>query len=319
MKRRAGVLINLVSGRGNGKGQALAEHLQNAEHINLCVLDNFSAFTPGLDQMAKDGVTDLFVSSGDGTVQAALTHVVQSGRWAERPRICILPHGTTNLSAGDIGFQRRAISAQAAFITSLPQAKTKTRHSLHVINPKTGGPRHGLTFGAGAAATATRHAQVVYNDRGVKGGLASLATIASALGKAAFTTARAGDLSRLDRPCMMQIEPDGDLKQHGPQLMFMATTLNHLFFKTNPFWGERKGPIRATAIPFPVPNIIRWALPLMYGGDDRKVPDSAWSFSGNGFSIRCEEPYVMDGEFFEGPENGPLRVEAGPAFTFITG
>ena len=317
--RRAGVLINLASGRGNGRGQALAEHLRNGKNISLRILNNFNEIAPSLDQLASDGITDLFVSSGDGTIQAALTHLVESERWAAAPRICVLPHGTTNLSAGDIGFKRRSTAAQADFITTLPDATHQTRHSLRVINPKTGGPRHGLTFGAGAAATATRHAQTNFNDKGVKGSLASFATIASGLSKAAFTSPSADDLSRLDRPCFMQIETKDGINHNGPQLMFIATTLNHLFFKTNPFWGKRNGPIRATAIPYPVPNVFRWALPLMFGREDRKVPDGALSFSGNGFAVTCAEPYVMDGEFFEGPENAPLSVEAGPAFTFITG
>jgi diacylglycerol kinase (ATP) len=319
MTQRVGVLINRASGRGNGKGNTLAERLQGVSDISLHVLDGFAALHAALEILARENVSDLFISSGDGTVQAVMTHLAESGKWKSTPRLCVLPHGTTNLSAGDIGFRSRNIATQVNFIKNLPAAKTETRRSLRIVNPKAGSPRHGLTLGAGAAATATRHAQVSYNDKGVRGGFASLATITSGLAKAALTRATPGDDTRLDRPCLMQVEVNGEIRVDGPQLMFMATTLDHLFFKTRPFWGGKNGPIRASVIPYPVPNVLRWAVPLMYGGEDRKVPQGAMSFSGHGFAITCAEPYVMDGEFFEGPLNAPLRVEAGPAFTFITG
>ena len=317
--RRAGVLINPASGRGNGKGRALAEHVKMQDGISFRMLEDFTRLSPYLFEMAKDNVTEIFISSGDGTVQAIQTILAERNMFREMPKLCILPHGTTNLTATDIGFKTRAIAAQAAFIKNLQQAKTVLRPSLRVLNAREGGIRHGMTLGAGAGATATRYAQTAFNDKGVKGNFASFATMASALAKAAFLKANANDLSRLDRPYPMRIAVDGTVKVDGPQVMFLATTLEKLFFHTKPFWGGKHGAIRATAFPYPVPNVFRWLVPIMYGSENRKVPKNAVSFSSNSFEINCEETYVMDGEFFEGPTSGPLKVEAGPSFEFIVG
>ncbi len=315
--RRAGVIINPTAGRGNGKGLALAERLKGRAHVHVRVLDDFTRMSSYLLEMAHDGVTDLFISSGDGTVQAVQTLIAERKAFAKFPRICLLPHGTTNLTAIDVGFQRRTISAQADFICKISSGEIQSRKSLRVLNAREGGIRHGMTLGAGASATATRHAQTAFNDRGVKGSFASFATIAGSVVKAAFTTATPHDIDRLDRPCPMRVVVDGKPLVDGPQLMFVATTLDKLFFKARPFWGGKNGAIRGSVFPHPMPNVLRWVLPLMYGAETRKVPDGAHSFSSDAFEIACAQPFVMDGEFFEGPSQGGLRVEAGPIFEFI--
>ena len=319
MTRRAGVLVNPSSGRGNGKGRALAEHVKAHDGVTFRMLEDFSRLSPYLFEMAQDGVTDLFISSGDGTVQAVQSLLAERKMFQTLPQLCILPHGTTNLTATDIGFKTRNIASQAAFIKSLPGAKTVLRPTLRVLNAREGGIRHGMTLGAGAGATATRYAQTAFNDKGVKGNFASFSTFASALAKAAFLKANPDDAARLDRPYAMRISSGGDVKIDGPQVMFLATTLDKLFFHTKPFWGGKAGAIRATAFPYPVPNVFRWLVPMMYGGENRKVPTGAVSFSSDAFEIICPATYVMDGEFFEGPVSGPLRVEAGPNFEFIVG
>jgi len=319
MTRRAGVLINPFSGRNNGKGEALYQALKETDGVSLHRMQEFGAIQTALAQFAEDGVTDLFISSGDGTIQAILTELAALNTFKAKPNVALLPHGTTNLTAGDIGLHIGSIAAQARFISNLPDCRIAARHTVHVLNPRDMPARLGFTLGAGAAARATRSAQVDYNDKGVKGAMASFATIVGGLGKAAFTKPKPGDDSRLDRACRMTITWQGNVTADGDQLMFDATTLNHLFFRTQPFWGLRRGPLRTISVAFPPPNILRYAVPLMYGRVGDKAPPGCVSFSGDAFEIECAEAYVMDGEFFFGPEKGPLRVAAGPEFNFILG
>lgn len=314
---RAGVLINPKSGRGNGKGVALAEKLRSVNSLSLRVLDDFTRLTPYLYEMARDGVTDLFISSGDGTIQAIQTLIAEKQIFAAPPKICLLPHGTTNLTAADLGFKYRSIAAQAAYIQKLEHKDLRIRPSLRIVNPRGGAVRHGMTLGLGAASEATRHAQTAFNDKGVKGNLASFATIGGGIAKGLFT--KPNDPKRFDRPYEMSVQKEGQLLCEGAQLMLLATTLEKMFFKTKPFWGGKTGPIRVSVIPYPVPSIVRWALPLMYGSENRNVPKGAISFSGESFEVETPHSFVLDGEFFDAPKNGPLKIETGPQFTFICG
>ena len=319
MKRKSGVIINPSAGRGNGKGLKLAAELAKTPQVDVRLLKAFDQLHNYLRNFAEEGVTDLYLSSGDGTVQAVQTFLAETDHFKARPRLCLLPHGSTNLTGTDVGFRDTSIASQANYIAGTSEPKLQKRHSLRVANAGNGQVIHGMTLGAGAAARGTRRAQRAYNDRGIKGAFANFAIITGALAQAAFSKSDPDDETRVDRPCVMEIRRNGNLITSGPQLMFFATTLHQLFFRTRPFWGGKNGPIRASVFPYPPPNILRWALPLMYGGEDRAAPEGAFSFSGAGFEIASEESFVMDGEFFDGPKSGLLQVTAGPEFEFIVG
>jgi diacylglycerol kinase (ATP) len=316
---RAGVLINPKSGRGNGKGVALADKLSHANHVSLRLLEDFTRLTPYLMEMAKENVTDLFISSGDGTIQAIQTLIAERSIFKTSPKICLLPHGTTNLTAADLGFKLRSISAQADYIQKLNHKDLRIRHTLRILNSDHGIVRHGMTLGVGAAAEATYYAQNAFNDKGVKGNFATFATIGGGVAKSLFSKAKPEDPTRFDKPYDMSIRQNGVTLCEGPQLMFIATTLEKMFFNTKPFWGGNTGAIRASVFPYPVPSLLRWLLPIMYGSETRKMPKGAISFSTDRFEIETRHRFVLDGEFFDAPKSGPLKVEAGPAFTYICG
>ena len=58
----------------------------------------------------------------------------------------------------------------------------------------------------------------------------------------------------------------------------MSTTLDKLVLNTRPFWGGKTAPIRTTVFPYPVPSVLRWLLPVMYGGENRTPPPGSVSF-----------------------------------------
>ncbi|WP_374331921.1 diacylglycerol kinase family protein [Aestuariivirga sp.] len=317
--QHSGVIINPLSGRGNGKGQALAGKLSGDAGISLALLERFEHLEEIVDGMARARVTDLFISSGDGTIQEILTLIVERGRFDPVPRICLLPHGTTNLSANDLGFRRHAIDAQAEFVRRPSGGETAARNTIRCLNPGDGKIRHGMFVGTGAVAVATRHCQVAFNDQGVKGQWAVAKTLMVALGKYLFTAPDATDESRFDRPYAITVESHGKQLASGPQLLQMSTTLDSLLLGSRPFWGGKTGPIRTTVIPYPVPSVMRWMLPIMYGGENHASPPGAVSFCSDEVSVGSDAIFVIDGEFFPPPAGEPLRMEAGPAFTFVRG
>jgi hypothetical protein len=121
----------------------------------------------------------------------------------------------------------------------------------------------------------------------------------------------------MDRPFPIAITSEGRRICDGDQLMMLSTTLYKLILGAKPFWGGNNGPIRSTVFPYPVPSVPRWLLSMMYGSERRSVPPGALSFSSRSLEITCPSNYVIDGEFFKGPENTALKVEAGPVFTYI--
>ncbi len=315
---RAGLLVNPRSGRSSGKGLALAKKLAGAP-VSVKVLDRFEQLPQFLDEFAADGITDLFISSGDGTIQAIQTDLAERKPFAVSPRLGLLSHGTTNMTAADLGFRRRSLDAQAEFIKNPQSTELRQRPTLYAANPRDGKPRHGMFLGTGAVSQAALFCQRTFNARGVKGNWATFSTLASAVSRSLFSPSNPHDPSRFDRPFAISVETGGKAMATGQHLLVLATTLEKLTLGTKPFWGGKQEAIRATILPYPVPSLPRWLLPVLYGSESRITPPGAVSFSAAGLSIQTPVSFVLDGEFFDSPENEALRVETGPVFTYIRG
>ena len=317
MTRRAGLIVNPRSGKGSGKGQALADKLAGDTSISLHLLERFEHLEDVIADMARERVTDLFISSGDGTIQEILTLVAERGSFDALPRICLLPHGTTNLSANDLGFTSRSIEAQAAFLRNPEARELATRNTIRCVNPGDGKLRHGMFVGTGAMAIATHYCQRAFNEQGVKGQWAVAKTLMTAVRKYMFSGPDAEDEARFDRPYAISVAANDRTITTGPQLLHMSTTLDTLLLKSHPFWGGKTAPIRTTVIPYPVPSVLRWMLPIMYGGENHASPAGAASFCSEALEVSSDVMFVIDGEFFPPPKGEPLRLETGPLFTFI--
>jgi diacylglycerol kinase family enzyme len=282
-------------------------------------LERFAQLPRHLDAFAAAKIETLYISSGDGTVHAIQTELAERQPFKKLPRLGLLPHGTTNMTAADLGLRLRKPNEQAAFIMADRISEVSERATVKAVNPRDGKPRHGMFLGAGAVAQATRFTQERVHGAGLKGELASFATLAGAVTRALLSRPRPGDQTRIDRPHVMIVATDGRTVTQGDQLMLIATTLDRLILGTRPFWGGKQGPLRVTVFPYPLPSVIRWLVPLMYGGEARRVPAGALSFSCQGFEIETASDFVMDGEFFEPPFAEAMRIEAGPVFTYVRG
>lgn len=313
----AALLVNPYSRRNNQKGMELARKLDQAAGVHVRVLEDFTQLPDVLDTFATASVTSLFISSGDGTIQEIQTLINERQMFRQPPSLCLLPHGTTNLTASDLGFRIKNLDAQAEFIRNPAPRDTVRRATLRVANPLDGKARHGMFLGTGAVTQAVIFCQQAVHRSGLKGDFATFATLAMALLQASFSKPDPNDAARIDRPHPITVTVDGISQSTGNQLLLILTTLDRLILGTRPFWGEKSGPLRGTVFPYPIPSIPRWIIPSMYGSDNRTPPPGARSFSGRTCLVETTSSFVIDGEFFDPPAHEPLRVEAGPEITYI--
>jgi diacylglycerol kinase (ATP) len=311
------VIINPRAGRGRGKGLALAAQLRDDKAIEITILEKFENLFPALQNVATKGTERLFISSGDGTIHAIQSWLGENLSQAKQPQLCLLPHGTTNMTAADLGFRNRNIAQQATFIRGTTAKEVRSRHTVRVVNPRDRAPLHGMFFGTGAIPKATRYCQLAFNDKGVGGNWATFATLAKAVGKTILTKPDPDDINRFDRPHAIELAIDGKVICKGPQLLMLATTLNKLILNSKPFWDGATSPLRTTVVPYPVPNPLRWALPALFGSETRRAPPGATSIACTSCEVTSDTEFVIDGEFYNAPENEPLRIETGPLFQYL--
>jgi hypothetical protein len=319
----AGLLVNPSSGRRSGRGLALAQRLSGAAGVRAATIERFSELPAILQGFASADVDTLFISAGDGTVHAVQTELAERSPFAKTPRLALLPHGTTNMTAADLGFRVSGIERQAALITQFGLGRRptslKTRPTVRVANPADGRVRHGMFLGTGALWRATQFCQERVHALGLKGDWATSATLVTGLARAVFSRTARGDEDRLDRPHAMHICADGRAFADGFQVLFFVTTLDRLILGTRPFWGGATAPLRATAIAHPPPNLLRHLLPVLFGGEDRRLPEQCRSIAAHKIAVETRCPFVIDGEFFAPPESEPLRIETGTEFTYVCG
>ena len=318
------VLINPRSAKKGRKGKALASALNGVPDLIVEELHDFSLLPEIIAELSRRKVEVVAVSGGDGTVQAVQTQVAETKAFKTLPRLAVLPHGTTNMTAADVGLRIGNPDRIADFLTRpgyLRRATAiRTRRTVRVANLLGQPPQHGMFFGTGAIYQAVVLCQKDIHGWGLKGDFATGATLAVSLIKALFSRDESNP-DRIDQGYPMTITVDGELKSAFEQLMFLVTTLDKLILGTRPFWNQKdKDGLKATSVAYPHPSIFRYLLPVMYGKPDRRLPEPDFmSYSGRQIGLTTRSNLIIDGELFEPPADGEIEISTGPAFEFLCG
>ena len=327
MNGGAGLIVNPKSGGDNVRGRELARMLaEGGGGTRVVLLEDFARLEPALREMTEAGVEALFISSGDGTIQAVQTWLAENLSAERLPLLALLPHGSTNMTAADLGFTERDVAAQRDFIANAgwrrPTARIVRRPSLRIAETGEGRPLHGMFLGGGAIATGTLFCQRQFNRRGVRGNmLAPALTLALAAGRALLAgPARPEDEARLDRPAPMRIRVDGEVLGEGLHLALLATTLEKLVFGARPFLPGGEGRLKVAVFGHPPPSLARWLPAVLWGRKEgRRFPPQIRMLHAERLEVETPAPFVLDGEAVSPPASGPLVVTPGPRFSFLRG
>ena len=309
----AAFLINPQSRGGGKKGKHLAGVLAASGLDNVVVLNEFGKLRETLEAFADQQVTALFISSGDGTVQAIQTMLAEEKIFAKNPELALLPHGSTNMDALTLGLGLKDPHQIASLSQDLGKAKRKHRRTIRIVNPADGQPRHGMFVGAGALRNAVQFTQDSVNKKNVRGGLAPFVTLMTFVGDYLISSRH----NSIARGHPMHIEVEGEEYARGDQLAFLATTLDKLVLGSRPYWGPDHCEMKVLSVGYPPPPVLRYIWPLMWGFPNRNLPQSCRSRSAEAVEISGVKEWIVDGEYFEAPEGVPLRLELGTEFTYL--
>lgn len=319
-----GVLINPTARRNRKKGNRLEDVLTSRTDVIVERVDRFADLFDILDQFVRTDVNAIVISGGDGTVQAIQTHLAESLPPDRLPRLAILPDGTTNMNASDVGVQNPRSRVVLERIT-VPEycaraTAVRRRHTVRIDNPKDKSPQHGMFFGAGAIYRAVVMCHRDIHSRGLVGDWATGMTLLSALYRAFIRGEKKSDPDRIYQPTEMTVTADSEIFAEDGQLLALVTTLDRLILGSRPFWNQNSDAMKLTTIGFPPYHLLRSLRAIMYGGRTRRLnAESYRSTSASVIEIDCDLPFILDGEFIEKPDDGPLRLSLGPVFEFLTG
>ena len=298
---RIGLLTNLRAGRGRCRALELIESARGIPDLVHVETNHAAAVADALFELARQDVELLLVNGGDGTLQHALTAILAQDAFEGRaPLVAPLRGGRTNTSALDIGASRDPLRALHRLLQALEdgtlQERITPRRALR-IELRDGferDVRFGMFFGCGAITRGIELVHAAFPTGKAQGVFGSALVTGALLARQALLSGSPGSLGSEK----IQMLVDGFPVERGASLLAMATTLDRLWLRLRPFWGEEPGPVRFTAIAESPPRLAASLPGILRGRPGRGVDEEAGYLSRNGrrVSLLLDGGLTIDGE-----------------------
>ena len=271
-----------------------------------------------LKDFAQREVNCVGIAGGDGTIQAAMGALFNHRPFSTMPSLALLPAGTANLMAGDVGlgafgkktFERFFAEAQA----EQADLRIETRPILRVRFPEEREPLLGMFFGAGAIYHGTQLGLQT------KQSIGRLGEWGAGLIMIKFLLALATGSRKGLNPISVQVAAGEAVSSEQEYLVLMVTTLNRLFLGMNPFWGNNFGPLRFTSLRVPYRYLWR-VLPTLLCGRLHQLARIEHGYVSENLSelkLVFNSGFVLDGEVYTSamPE-APLILDSPGELSFV--
>lgn len=311
-----GLIGNARSGGNRGGLAALESQVAGAggaiSYQRLEAMDDL----PGiLEDLTQQGVEVIAIAGGDGTVQAVLTELLKNPLAAKMPKLAILPCGTTNMTAADVGLRGRPATALVRLLAQWRKGDLGPyecrRHVLRVENAVGYPPQWGMFFGAAWIYQAIQICRDKVESRGLRSDWAAGITLIGML----LTQLVRHDVFRGEE---MERLIDGGAAVTGLYSLMLATTLDRLVMGSRPFWNQGGGPVRLTSIRYPPRRLWSAGPRILYGGEQRRFPSDDYESRGAGrVELVMSCPFTLDGELFETVPGRAVIITADDEVTFI--
>lgn len=276
---------------------------------------------PGaLQRLSAARVDVVAVCGGDGAVMNALTAILIHGAAHPPPILCLLPSGTTNMTAGDIGL--KATLAEAKAMAESGGGRIVTRPILRLDNvidaEGVAGSHAGMFFGAIGICRAIAFCRAHLHSRGVVGAGASWLTLLPLLMRNLMTAKGDGVLAPASAAIRVLDAAGEEIEAlEGPWSVLMASTLEKLVMGARPFWGDGAYGVDATFVRAPPPRLARNIGPLLFGKDKRPPEHGYPSRRAAAFEIAYTGQVTLDGELFDADAATPLRLSIAGDIRFL--
>jgi hypothetical protein len=307
---RIGLLNNLRAGRSSRQVSRLLSFLR--AHPDVCSVetDRAHAVPEALAELARQEVDLLVLNGGDGTLQFALTEILEHDIFpAGPPMIAPLRGGRTNMSAADLGARRDPLKGLAGLLesnrTGTLNARLAPRHVLRVEYGPGKNVICGMFFGGGLIYRAIELVHTFPSEhQGVFGATLVTATLAARIAL--------GDREGVLAPNKAQVLLDGELAEHGEFSLLISSTLTQLFAGMRPFWGNGSGGVRFTSIASGSQRLGQ-TIPTILRGKP-----SAYAVAENGYisrnvdraDMRLDCGFTVDGELIPAEAGRQISITA---------
>ncbi len=313
---RLAVLSNAAS-RANRAGGLASLALDGLELVTHVVTHTVDDVPQALDTLLAAEPDAVAVNGGDGTIQTLLTACLRRRDVALLPPLAVLPGGTTNMNARDLGGggERRQALHDFLALRELPRRHWLLRHRpvLH-IEVQGAEVYAGLFFGIGVVVRG-----VEFWQRSLRRGpLAVELGLGAAIARSAWGLVRRQPPFDVATTITMQLgtEPERQLEVS----CLIVSALDELILGFRPFWGPGAGPLACTWMDARPEQFLRHLSALRRGDEARLAGlDGYHSQRTPSLTLDVAEPWLLDGEVVDAPGRLDIRASAPLAFIDLAG
>jgi hypothetical protein len=307
-----GFLFNPLSGRIRKRIAAIRRELDRIPNATCREVTNAPEIHASVEAFLEADIDLLVIVGGDGTVQGVLNHLFALQPGSKWPVLSIIPGGTTNMTALDLGIQGSPEHLLQQLYRCLRDTNSAAFVQRHVLSIEQAGvPKvYGMFFAVGLIARAVIFSQGRIKRLGVTGeiysGLIMLGYLAGVL---------LGRCHGAWAPAIISVTPDSGTSHQGTYSFLFASTLDRLLFGMRPYWGREEEPVHVTFVKQQRKKSLRLVWPLLTGrGDVLPEKNGYYSCNTGTLELLVDDDYIVDGESYRAAEkDGPLRITpAGP-------
>ncbi len=313
-----GILSNPLSGRNKKHSSSITRLLKHYPHISQYETPTAKDIQNAVSELAQKHIEVLVINGGDGTVQAVLTTLLHDRPFDTLPLLAILPSGTSNMNAGDVGLKGNRAKALEKLLSWAQgdgsQPKVIQRHILRVQRIPNENPIYGMCFGAGAIY---QGAQVGWKT---KESVGRLGEIGASLIMAKYFLSILSSQKNQIKPIQVGIRADNQSSPDSEYLTILVTTLERLFLGLRPYWGTEAGPLHYTAVKTKPHKLMRTLPSLLFGNPHPLGTPEHGYFSQNleNIELSLQDGFTVDGEDYQPDlKVGPVSISDGGQVSFI--
>lgn len=310
------VISNPTSGHNRDQFDLVSARITGCHVIEHIVTHSAADIAPALQTLSQQNIAVLAINGGDGTASSVLGAMLESGKFASPPLIALLPGGTANMNAGDIGIKGPLKKAVARFChwcegDRNTSGRLASRSLLRVTTGADDTAHYGMFLGGGAVIQGTEYAHKEIHSRGLRN------DFSLALGTLRTVWGVLRDDPAFNRHVTMQLSLDGDDAARYDTLILAISTLQRLAFGMRPFWGEGPGDIRITLMEQGCSSFARTFLSIVRGHPNRNaVPSSGYrSHNAQQVEIHLDGKLNLDGEILQ--TDGAVHISASRPLEFL--
>ncbi len=314
---KIGLLCNPLSGRVRKEKKSTVRIFAETMDASYQEASSPAEIAAGLDTLLAEQPELLVIAGGDGTVQAVLTHMFGLYEPSGWPPLCLIPAGTTNMTALDVGVRggpKRVVKRLGRRLSEPGPACLVQRPVLRIERPADP-DLYGMFFGAGAIASGVRYFHEKISRIGmtseIAGGLVLLWLLCGLL---------AGRSGNALLPAHLSVTGPEGIRREGSYIILLASALDRLLLGMRPYWGREQAPIHTTLVRESPQRFWRSLSSLLLGkGKYLNELDGYESFNTSMLELFMDDEFIIDGELFRAEgARGPLRISsAGPVSFFV--